>query len=196
MSNFPTVNPTDFHMTNYDSSIYSEIEEFCSKNEFTVDYFLQEFAQREQQLQRPFNAYRGRGPLNDVWNKSYCFSLLQNPVRGFLFGTIKGYTRIERMPVKSKATATPKATAPKKRRTRKTKPVLKVTTVKVAKQTTLKRPSTRNLITLERLWKDISTRWAIHRYEIQELQRDLDKAVEFVKPYHAQAVETVKQWQV
>ena len=100
------------------------------------------------------------------------------------------------MPVKSKAPATPKATAPKKRRTRKTKPVLKVTTVKVAKQTTLKRPSTRNLITLERLWKDISTRWAIHRYEIQELRRDLDKAVEFVKPYHAQAVETVKQWQV
>jgi len=66
MDTFPTVNPTDFHMQNYPSEIYAEIEEFCSKNEFTVDYFLQEFAQREQQLQRPFNAYRGRSPLNDV----------------------------------------------------------------------------------------------------------------------------------
>ena len=46
---FPTVNPTDFHMTNYDSSIYAEIEEFCAKNEFTVDYFLSEFARNEEQ---------------------------------------------------------------------------------------------------------------------------------------------------
>ena len=63
--NFPTVNPTDFHMTNYDSSIYAEIEEFCAKNEFTVDYFLSEFAKQEDQLQRPFTAYRGRSALND-----------------------------------------------------------------------------------------------------------------------------------
>ena len=67
MQTFPTVNLTDFHMTNYPSSIYSEIEAFCNENEFTVDYFLQEFAQKEEQLQRPFNAYRGRSPLNDVW---------------------------------------------------------------------------------------------------------------------------------
>ena len=46
MNNFPTVNPTDFHMTNYPASIYSEIETFCNENEFTVDYFLQEFAQQ------------------------------------------------------------------------------------------------------------------------------------------------------
>ena len=39
MNTFPTVNSTDFHMTNYDSSIYSEIEQFCKENEFTVDYF-------------------------------------------------------------------------------------------------------------------------------------------------------------
>ncbi len=90
MSNFPTVNPTDFHMQNYDSSIYSEIEEFCSKNEFTVDYFLQEFAQREQQLQRPFNAYRGRSALNDIWNKTYCFSLLQKPRKGFFIWYYNG----------------------------------------------------------------------------------------------------------
>ena len=63
--NFPTVNPTDFHMTNYDSSIYSEIAQICSDNEFTVDYFLSEFAQQESQLQRPFSAWRGRGGLSE-----------------------------------------------------------------------------------------------------------------------------------
>ena len=65
MKSFPSVNPTDFHMQNYPASIYSEIETFCNENEFTVDYFLQEFAQKEDQLQRPFRAYRGRSPLND-----------------------------------------------------------------------------------------------------------------------------------
>ena len=65
MKNFPTVNPTDFHMTNYPASIYSEIETFCNENEFTVDYFLSEFAQQEQQLQRPFTAFRSRGALTD-----------------------------------------------------------------------------------------------------------------------------------
>ncbi len=64
--NFPTVNPTDFHMTNYDSSIYSEIEQFCNENEFTVDYFLQEFATNQKQIREPFRAYRGRSPLNDA----------------------------------------------------------------------------------------------------------------------------------
>jgi len=114
----------------------------------------------------------------------------------------RGTNEIRIMPVKSKASATPKATAPKRRRTRKTTPAAKVTVTTfkggkvVKKETTLKRPSTRNLITPERLLKDISTRWAIHQYEIQELRRDFKKAVEFVKPYHAQAVETVKQWQV
>jgi len=53
-------------MTNYPASIYSEIEQFCNENEFTVDYFLSEFAQKEEQLQRPFKAYRGRSPLNDA----------------------------------------------------------------------------------------------------------------------------------
>ena len=47
--NFPTVNPTDFHMNSYSPSIYSEIETFCNENEFTVDYFLSEFAQKEDQ---------------------------------------------------------------------------------------------------------------------------------------------------
>ncbi len=66
MNSFPKVNITDFHMQNYPASIYSEIETFCNENEFTVDYFLQEFAQNEQQIRRPFNAYRGRSPLNDA----------------------------------------------------------------------------------------------------------------------------------
>ncbi len=60
----PNVNPIDFHMRNYDPSIYSEIEKFCSENEFTVDYFLQEFAQEHRKLQRPFRAWRGRSTLN------------------------------------------------------------------------------------------------------------------------------------
>ena len=63
--NFPTVNPTDFHMNSYSPSIYTEIETFCNENEFTVDYFLSEFAQKEDQLQRPFTAYRRRSALSD-----------------------------------------------------------------------------------------------------------------------------------
>ena len=62
----------------------------------------------------------------------------------------------------------------------------------VAKVTTLKRPSTRNLISVDRYVKDIQTRWAIHQFEIQELGKDLRKGFEFVKPYHAQLVTLVK----
>ena len=65
MKSFPSVNPTDFHMNSYPASIYSEIETFCNENEFTVDYFLSEFAQKEDQLQRPFRAWRGRGALSE-----------------------------------------------------------------------------------------------------------------------------------
>jgi len=65
MQTFPTVNLTDFHMNSYSPSIYSEIETFCNENEFTVDYFLNEFARQEDQLQRPFTAYRRRGALTD-----------------------------------------------------------------------------------------------------------------------------------
>ena len=65
MNSFPKVNITDFHMQNYPASIYSEIETFCNENEFTVDYFLSEFAQQEDQLQRPFTAWRGRGGLSE-----------------------------------------------------------------------------------------------------------------------------------
>ena len=106
------------------------------------------------------------------------------------------------MPVKS--TASKSATAPKARktRTRKTntrtaktvatptakKPAVKkvtVTSVKggkvVSKVTTLKRPSTARLITPQRYWSDIQTRWAIHNFEIQELLKDFSKGYESIR---------------
>ena len=120
------------------------------------------------------------------------------------------------MPVKSPA-ATPTKT--RKTRTRKTSPTatrkvatpakatpkavkkapvaksVTVTTFKggkaVSKVTTLKRPSTARLISPEKYLKDISTRWAIHNFEIQELLKDFTKGFEAVKPYHAQLVELV-----
>ena len=120
------------------------------------------------------------------------------------------------MPVKSPA-ATPTKT--RKTRTRKTSPTatrkvatpakatpkavkktpvaksVTVTTFKggkaVSKVTTLKRPSTARLISPEKYLKDISTRWAIHNFEIQELLKDFTKGFETVKPYHAQLVELV-----
>ena len=107
------------------------------------------------------------------------------------------------MPVKSPA-ANPTKT--RKTRTRKTStkksvtPRVTVTTFKggkvVAKKTTLKRPSTARLISPQKYLKDISTRWAIHNFEIQELLKDFSKGLDFVKPYHAQAVKTVKAWTV
>ena len=110
------------------------------------------------------------------------------------------------MPVKSPA-ATPTKT--RKTRTRKTSPTAKTTAVKkpvvkkvtvttfksgkvVSKVTTLKRPSTARLISPQKYLKDISTRWAIHNFEIQELLKDFTKGFEAVKPYHAQLVELVK----
>ena len=82
--------------------------------------------------------------------------------------------------------------------TPKTKPVVKKVTVTsfkggkvVSKVTTLKRPSTARLITPQRYFADIQTRWAIHNFEIQELLKDFTKGFEAVKPYHAQLVEMV-----
>ena len=115
------------------------------------------------------------------------------------------------MPVKSPA-ATPTKT--RKTRTRKTntrtaktvatpttkKPVVKKVTVTsfkggkvVSKVTTLKRPSTARLISPQKYLKDISTRWAIHNFEIQELLKDFTKGFEAVKPYHAQVVKFVNK---
>ena len=115
------------------------------------------------------------------------------------------------MPVKSPA-VTPTKT--RKTRTRKTSPtatrkvatptakrpaVKKVTVTSfksgkvISKVTTLKRPSTARLISPEKYLKDISTRWAIHNFEIQELLKDFTKGFEAVKPYHAQVVKFVNK---
>ena len=75
--------------------------------------------------------------------------------------------------------------------TRSLKPVAKKSTVMIAKKTTLKRPGTSKLITPQRYWADIQTRWAIHNFEIQELLKDFSKGFEIVKPYHKQMVEMV-----
>ena len=106
------------------------------------------------------------------------------------------------MPVKS--TASKSATAPKARktRTRKTntrtaktvatptakKPAVKKVTVTsfkggkvVSKVTTLKRPSTARLITPQRYWSEIQTRWAIHNFELQELLKDFSKGYESIR---------------
>ncbi len=106
------------------------------------------------------------------------------------------------------ATASKSTTAPKARKTRtrkaptkatKVTPVAKVTTTTfvggkvVSKKSEFTRPSTARLITWERYQKDIQTRWQIHQYEVQELIRDFSKAVDFVKPYHAQLVTRIKR---
>ena len=88
---------------------------------------------------------------------------------------------------------TPKAKPAKAKKS--VSPRVTVTTFKggkvVAKQITLKRPSTARLISPQKYLKDISTRWAIHNFEIQELLKDFTKGFEAVKPYHAQLVELV-----
>jgi len=88
---------------------------------------------------------------------------------------------------------TPKAKPTKAKKS--VSPRVTVTTFKggkvVAKQITLKRPSTARLISPQKYLKDISTRWAIHNFEIQELLKDFTKGFEAVKPYHTQLVELV-----
>lgn len=78
------------------------------------------------------------------------------------------------------ATAT-KPTAPRKRRTRK----VAVKTVKVAapKVSTPKRPSAAKLISPNRYWSDVKTRWAIHNYEITMLVADLTKLNKYVRQF-------------
>ena len=91
---------------------------------------------------------------------------------------------------------------PRKTRTRKTAARKVTTPVKAPKKVTAKvrkvskpaplksvrRPAASKLITPQRYWADIQTRWAIHNYEIQELLKDFSKGFEIVKPYHAQVV--------
>ena len=109
-------------------------------------------------------------------------------------------TRFSRMPTASTVSKSTAAKPARKTRARKAKatPVAKVTVTTfkggkpVAKVTTLKRPSTRNLISVDRYVKDIQTRWAIHQFEIQELGKDLRKGFDFVSPYHAELVKLIR----
>ena len=93
------------------------------------------------------------------------------------------------------APATPKK---RTRRTKKATPVATVTTTTfkggkvVAKKTERTRPSTARLITWERYQKDISTRWQIHLYEVQELVNDFKKGIDFLTPYHTEMVKRLK----
>ena len=108
------------------------------------------------------------------------------------------------MPTATASTARKTATRkPRARKAAAKKPqVSKVTVTSykggkvVNKVTTLKRPSTRNLISVDRYVKDIQTRWAIHQFEIQELGRDLRKGFDLVTPYHAELVKQGKAWTV
>ena len=97
-------------------------------------------------------------------------------------------------------TSAPVAATPKKRtrRTKKATPVATVTTTTfkggkvVAKKTERTRPSTARLITWERYQKDLSTRWQIHLYEVQELVKDFQKGIDFLTPYHTEMVKRLK----
>ena len=103
------------------------------------------------------------------------------------------YTRFSRMPTASTVSKSTAAKPARKTRTRKAKatPVAKVTVTtfkggkKVAKVTTLKRPSSARLISADRYVKDIQTRWAIHNYEIQELFAGFPGYFNFVKRQYA-----------
>jgi len=105
------------------------------------------------------------------------------------------------MPTTASVSTAPKKASrkPRARKAAAKKPTVSkvtVTTFKggkpVAKVTTLKRPSTRNLISVDRYVKDVQTRWAIHQFEIQELGKDLRKGFDFVQPYHAQLVKLIQ----
>ncbi len=101
------------------------------------------------------------------------------------------------------ATASKSTTAPKARKTRtrkaptKATPVAKVTTTKiisnevVEKKSEFVKPDV-TLITPAQYKQDILNRWAIHQYEVQELIKDFQKALDFVTPYHTELVKRVK----
>ena len=94
------------------------------------------------------------------------------------------------------ATAT-KPTASRKRRTRK----VAVKTVKVSR--TAKRPSAAKLISPNRYWSDIKTRWSIHQYELTMLTRDLTKLKDYVyqftkwplRPHRGLFFVIIKKWE-
>ena len=78
------------------------------------------------------------------------------------------------------ATATKPAT-PRKRRARKV--TVKAVKVAAPKVTTPKRPSAAKLISPQRYWSDVKTRWSIHQYEITMLVADLTKLNKYVRQF-------------
>ena len=81
------------------------------------------------------------------------------------------------------ATAT-KPAAPRKRRARKVAvKTVKVAAPKAAKVSTPRRPSAAKLISPNRYWSDIKTRWSIHQYEITMLVADLTKLNKYVRQF-------------
>ena len=81
------------------------------------------------------------------------------------------------------ATAT-KPQAPRKRRTRKVAvKTVKVAAPKAAKVSTPRRPSAAKLISPNRYWSDVKTRWSIHQYEITMLVADLTKLNKYVRQF-------------
>ena len=81
------------------------------------------------------------------------------------------------------ATATKPAT-PRKRRARKVAvKTVKVAAPKAVKVSTPKRPSAAKLISPNRYWSDVKTRWSIHQYEITMLVADLTKLNKYVRQF-------------
>ena len=78
------------------------------------------------------------------------------------------------------ATAT-KPEAPRKRRARKV--TVKAVKVAAPKVTTPKRPSAAKLISPQRYWSDVKTRWSIHNYEITMLVSDFNKVNKWVRQF-------------
>ena len=78
------------------------------------------------------------------------------------------------------ATAT-KPAAPRKRRARKV--TVKAVKVAAPKVTTPKRPSAAKLISPQRYWSDVKTRWSIHNYEITMLVSDFKKVNKWVRQF-------------
>ena len=86
--------------------------------------------------------------------------------------------------------ATPRKTRTRKVAARKvstpvTPKKVKATVRKVTRPAPLavKRPAASKLITPQRYWSDIKTRWAIHNYEITMLVKDLSKLNTYVRQF-------------
>ena len=78
------------------------------------------------------------------------------------------------------APATKPAT-PRKRRARKV--TVKAVKVAAPKVSAPRRPSAAKLISPQRYWSDVKTRWSIHQYEIKMLVSDLVKVNKWVRQF-------------